>query len=336
MKVIIQIPCYNEEKTLPITLRNLPSQITGIDEVEVLVIDDGSQDASVKKAIENNVDYVISHTHNLGLAEAFKTGLEACLHFGADIIVNTDADNQYNSEDICKLIEPIIQGQADYIIGARPIAKIKYFSLIKKILQIIGSRIVKMLSGTNIMDTTSGFRAISRKAALRLNVFNDYTYTVETIIQSGRLKISTLSVPIRVNENLRPSKLISNTFNYLKKSFVIILRSFLAYHPLKFFILPGLISILFAVIISIRYLFFYFSGMGAGHIQSLLLSIILFTFGTSMIMVGLLSDLISVNRKLLEDVNFRTKLIEQNVFEHDQKYVFSQGRLVYSKRHLSK
>ena len=254
------------------------------------------------------------------LARAFQTGLESSLWLGADIIVNTDADNQYNADDIQKLIDPIINHNADYVVGVRPISDIEHFSPTKKKLQKIGSRIVSGLGKNTIEDTTSGFRAMNRKTALRLNIFNDYTYTLETLIQSGQLKLCTVSVPIRVNAKTRSSRLISSTFDYLKRSSTTIIRSFLTYNPLKFFITGGSIAMVFALALAIRYLFFYFNGDGMGHVQSLLLAVILFVGGSSAWMLGFQADLTSVNRKLIEDVLQRVKRVEStflNKSDHD-------------------
>ncbi len=318
MKVIIQIPSFNEEKSLPKTLQELPKQLDEIDEVFWLVIDDGSKDDTVKLAIEHGVDYVISHTRNLGLSRAFQSGLEAALFLGADIIVNTDADNQYNAQDIQKIIDPILKHEADFVIGARPIKKIGHFSPLKKWLQKAGSRFVSKLSRLDIQDTTSGFRAMNRRTALQLHVFNDYTYTIETLIQSGQLKLATIFVPIRVNNKTRDSRLISSTFNYLKKSSSIIFRSFLTYNPLRFFLVSGSISFLTALILGIRYLFFFFAGEGTGHIQSLLLAIILFILGTSAYMFGMQAELISVNRRLIENTTYQVRRLASHPLFMDE------------------
>lgn len=321
MKVVIQIPSYNEEDCLSKAIGDLPRELSGVSEVIWLIIDDGSRDDTVQVAIEHGVDYVISHTRNLGLARAFQSGLEAALFLGADIIVNTDADNQYNAQDIQKLIDPILKHEADFVIGARPIKEIEHFSPLKKWLQKVGSKFVSRLSRLDIKDTTSGFRAMNRKTALQLHVFNDYTYTLETLIQSGQLKLATIFVPIRVNEKTRDSRLISNTYNYLKKSSSIIFRSFLTYNPLRFFLVSGSISFLTALILGIRYLFFFFAGEGTGHIQSLLLAIILFILGTSAYMFGMQAELISVNRRLIENATHQVRrLASHPLFVHEEPY----------------
>ena len=331
MKAIIQIPCLNEEENLPATLKELPRKLTGIDEVKWLVVDDGSRDDTVKIAIENGVDYIISHPNNKGLAQSFITGLEACLYFGADIIINTDADNQYFAGDIQKLVDPIIKKEADYVIGARPIAETTHFSPLKKVLQSIGSRIVRFVSKTNVTDAPSGFRAISRKAAMRLQVFNNYTYTLETIIQAGRANIKVVSVPIRTNPQLRESRLISSIPNYIFRSAQTIIRSLLAYDPFKFFVIPSMGFIISALGIGFRFLYFYFIGNGDGHIQSLIFGTILFVLGGLLFATGLLSDLISVNRKLLErtDYKIRTIYYENNGHTPKSDLFLQYGEIVY-------
>jgi len=336
MKVIIQIPCFNEEEPLPITLANLPRQLIGVDEIEWLVINDGSIDRTVEIAKVEGVHHIISHVKNLGLSQAFISGINASIYFGADIIVNTDADNQYCGEDIQKLIDPILNREAEYVIGTRPISEIEHFSLFKKLLQKIGSWVVRKISRTPIIDAPSGFRAISRNAALHLHVFNRYSYTIETIIQAGRMHIPTISVPIRTNKKLRSSRLISSISNYLIISFIVIIRSFIIYEPLRFFVTPGIFLFLTTFIIGVRYLVYYFHGEGAGHVQSLIFALALFILGTSVIVIGLLADLIAVNRRLLEDVEYRiknlqTQFIESGMLTLEQK-VFSRAYLTYSIR----
>jgi glycosyltransferase involved in cell wall biosynthesis len=304
-KLIIQIPCYNEEKTLPITLADLPRELPGVSEVKWLIIDDGSTDRTVEVAREHGVDYIARHLQNLGLARSFMTGLDACIELGADIIVNTDADNQYCAADIPKLIQPILSGEADIVIGSRPIGTITHFSPSKKLLQYIGILFVRRVSNTNIRDTTSGFRAFSRTAAMQMHVFNDYTYTLETIIQAGQKGIAIVDVPIRVNEQLRPSRLIKNIPDYLRKSALTIVRIFMTYQPFAFFLVPGVVFFLIGFLIGLRFLYlFYFTGGGSGHVQSLILTAILLSLGTFLMITGLIADLISVNRKLLERIDF--------------------------------
>ncbi|MBN1266011.1 MAG: glycosyltransferase family 2 protein [Anaerolineales bacterium] len=335
MKVIIQIPCYNEAETLPVALAELPRNLEGIDEVEWLIVDDGSSDETVNTAISAGVDYVVSHRRNMGLAKAFLTGLEACARLDADIIVNTDADNQYYAGDIQKLINPILSGKAEYVIGTRPINQIEEFSFLKKQLQKFGSWVVRVLSQTNIQDAPSGFRAISRSAALRLHVFNQYTYTLETVIQAGQSGIVTTCVPVKTNEQLRPSRLISSIPSYLQKSSTTILRSLATYRPFTFFVVPGVILLLIAILLGMRYLYFLFSGGGAGHLQSLILAVMLFVTGFSTITIGFLTDLIAINRKLIEDVEFQTKslLFRLTQLQGDPESDFlTHGKLVYSRR----
>ena len=239
MKLIIQIPCYNEEATLAIALAELPRRIDGFTKVEWLIIDDGSSDATRRVAEENGVDHIVGFTRNQGLAKAFMLGLDACIQRGADVIVNTDADNQYRALDIPKLVAPILEGKADMVIGERPISKIEHFSPIKKLLQRFGSRVVRMASSADVADAPSGFRAISRETAMKLNVFNEYTYTLETIIQAGKKDMAVCSVPVGVNEDLRPSRLVKSIPSYIKRSIVTIIRIFVVYKPFRFFMTLG-------------------------------------------------------------------------------------------------
>lgn len=319
MKVVIQIPCYNEEKALPITLYALPRSLPGVDEVKWLIIDDGSTDQTAEVALAHGVDHIVSFTKNQGLARAFMAGLEASLRAGADIIVNTDADNQYCADDIPKLIEPILSGKADIVVGSRPIAEIEHFSPIKKILQKLGSWVVRVASKTDIPDAPSGFRAISRDAAMRLNVFNEYTYTLETIIQSGQKGMAITSVPIRTNKNLRPSRLVKSISSYISQSILTIIRIFMTYRPLRFFAIPGVISFSLGMLISLRFLYFYLTGNGSGHIQSVVLAALLLGTGFFLCVVGLIADLIAVNRKLMEKLDWRVQQVEESFREkkHD-------------------
>lgn len=302
MKLIIQIPCYNEEQTLGIALSALPRQVSGIDSVEWLIIDDGSSDRTVEVARQQGVDHVVQLPCNQGLAKAFMAGLEASLRAGADIIVNTDADNQYCADDIPKLIEPILEGKADIVVGARPIFEIEHFSFLKKLLQKLGSAVVRVASNTDIPDAPSGFRAMSRNAAMQLNVFSEYTYTLETIIQAGQKGMAIVSVPIRTNEDLRPSRLVKSIHTYVRRSILTILRILMTYRPFEFFAIPGIISFVLGLIICLRFLYLYINGSGSGHIQSLILATLLVGNGFFLIVVGLLADLLSVNRRLMEDV----------------------------------
>ncbi|HRZ26644.1 MAG TPA: glycosyltransferase family 2 protein [Spirochaetota bacterium] len=307
MKLIIQIPCYNEAETLPIALRELPKKVEGFDKVEWLIINDGSTDNTVEVAQKNGVDHVISFKKNRGLAEVFKAGLDACIHLGADVIVNTDADNQYDARDIPKLLQPILEGKADIVIGARPISQIQHFSLIKKILQKFGSYVVRNVSKTDIPDAPSGFRALTRDAAMKLNVFNNYTYTLETIIQAGRKNMAITWVDINVNEDLRPSRLVKSILSYIQKSLITIVRIFMIYEPFTFFMRIGLITFITGLLIGLRYIYYMFTGEGSGHVQSLILSSILLVIGFQTMITAFIADLLSANRKLLEDIQYRIK-----------------------------
>ncbi|BCL60650.1 glycosyl transferase [Desulfomarina profundi] len=312
MKLIIQIPCFNEEKTLPVCLEALPREVEGFDSVEWLVIDDGSKDNTVQVAEKYGVDHIIRFKKNKGLAKGFMAGINASLRLGADVIVNTDADNQYNADDIPLITGPILRGEADIVVGSRPIDDIEHFSSIKKILQKLGSKVVRSASKTKVEDVTSGFRAISRDFAMQLNVFNEYTYTLETIIQAGQKNIVIVSVPIRTNPFLRPSRLMRSIPSYIKKSIVTIVRIFVVYKPFRFFLSIGLIFLLCGILTGGRFLYFYLTGDGTGHIQSLIFASIMIGIGFQIVMVAFLADLLSVNRRLLEDIQYRLKKNEFN------------------------
>lgn len=305
MKLIIQIPCLNESGTLAIAIGALPREVSGFEKVEWLVIDDGSTDNTADLAKSLGVDHVVRHPVNRGLATAFMTGLDACLKLGADVIVNTDADNQYEATDIPLLTSPILAGQADMVIGGRPISDTEHFSWIKKKLQHLGSWAVRVASKTDVADAPSGFRAISRETAMRLNVFNPYTYTLETIIQAGLSNMRVASVPVRTNEDLRPSRLVKSISSYVRRSLVTILRVFITYRPLFFFFWLASLLALPGIALSIRFLYFYTTGSGAGHIQSLILASLMLVLAALAGMCGLIADLISTNRKLLERINTR-------------------------------
>ncbi len=313
MKLIIQIPCYNEEDSLPTTLKQLPREVEGIECVEWLIIDDGSTDRTIEVAKANGVDHIVRFPQNQGLAKAFIKGIDACCSLGADIIVNTDADNQYCADDIPTLIQPIISGEADMVVGERPISKIQHFSPIKKFLQKFGSFVVRQLSHTNIIDAPSGFRAFNKHAAMQLNVFNEYTYTLETIIQAGHKGIALASVPIRVNGETRPSRLVNSMLSYVKKSGLTMLRIFITYRPLLFFTSLGVSAFLVGIVISLRFLYHYLSGEGDGMIQSLILSALLMGSGIFLMITALIADLISVNRKLLEKLQVKISRIEDQI-----------------------
>ena len=326
MKLIIQIPCYNEEATLGLTLSQLPRQLPGIDKIEWLVIDDGSRDRTVEVAQANGVDRIVSLRNNQGLAKAFMAGIEACLSAEADIIVNTDADNQYCAADISKLIAPILEGRAEIVIGARQIDQIKDFSPLKKFLQRLGSFVVRLASNTRIPDAPSGFRAIGREAALRLNVFNKYTYTLETIIQAGQRGLIVTSVPIRTNGYLRPSRLVKSIWVYLKHSILTIVRIFMTYRPLQFFMLLGTIPFSAGFLLCCRWLFLFWGIFGDNpskpRVPSLILAAILILIGVQLWIFGLVADLMSVNRQLLEDIQLRLRRQE---YERTNKSDRSKG-----------
>lgn len=317
MKLIIQIPCYNEAETLEIALNDLPKQIEGIDKIEYLIINDGSKDNTVEVAKRWGVNYVVNFKKNKGLAKGFMAGLDACLKNGADIIVNTDADNQYNAEDIEKLVRPIIEGKADIVIGERPIDETEHFSPLKKKLQHLGSWVVRKASKSDIPDAPSGFRAYSREAAMQMNVVNEYTYTLETIVQAGRTKIAMDSVPIRTNAELRPSRLFSSMFGYVKKSMLTIIRAYMMYKPLMFFSLIGGISFAVGAVIGVRFLVFFATGDGTGHIQSLILASTLMLLGFQTIVIGMLGDVIAANRKILEDVQYHVRKLEYDTLNNE-------------------
>lgn len=302
MKLIIQIPCYNEADTLAIALGALPREVEGFDKVEWLIINDGSQDDTVKVAKECSVDHIVNFKHNQGLAKGFMAGLKKCLEEGADVIVNTDADNQYEADDIPKLTQPIIDGTAEYVVGARPISQTDHFSPAKKFLQKLGSWVVRKASKTDIPDAPSGFRAMSKECAQQLNVYNNYTYTLETIIQAGQKNMAITSVPIRTNEDLRPSRLLSSIPNYIKKSVITIVRIFVVYKPFNFFM--SIAAILFGIgfLLGLRFLYFYFTGDGEGHMQSVVLAGVLMGMGFQTGLIAFVADLLSVNRKLLEEL----------------------------------
>ena len=309
VKLIIQIPCYNEEETLLTTLNDLPKKIDGVDELEVLVINDGSIDNSSKIAKSWGAKVVDLKT-NKGLANAFRVGIQECLNNGADIIVNTDADNQYSANDIGKLIEPILKAEADIVIGARDILNVKDFSVFKKILQKVGSAVLRLMSSTPVKDAPSGFRAFSREAALKINIFDNYTYTMETLVQAGAKGMRVKSVPIAVNSKLRESKLVKNMFDYILKSMKTTLRMFIIYRPFRFFISLALLLGLVGLLLVCRFLYFYFTGDGNGHVQSLIFSAVFLISSLQLAIIAILGDLLSINRKLLEDVQFRIKKIE--------------------------
>lgn len=304
-KLIIQIPCFNEAEQLPATLAALPREVQGFQRVEWLVIDDGSIDATAEVARAHGVDHVVRHATNRGLAAAFMTGLETALRLGADVIVNTDADNQYDASCIADIVAPVLTGRAQMVVGARPIDDHDGFSLVKRLLQKLGSWVVRKASGTSVPDAPSGFRAISRSLAMRLYVFNSHTYTLETLIQAGRLKEPVVSVPVRVNPATRESRLIKSTMGYVLRSAVTIVRIFVLYKPLRFFALLSAVMALPGVLAFARFFVFYIQGDGSGHIQSLVIGAALIAAGTVMLIGGLLADLVAANRVLLAEVRGR-------------------------------
>jgi glycosyltransferase involved in cell wall biosynthesis len=318
VKLIIQIPCFNEEKTLPLTMKEIPRRFEGVDKVEVLVIDDGSTDRTVEVARESGVDHIVRLRIHKGLAEGYSAGLDACLRLGADLIVNTDADNQYRGDDIQRLIDPILAGEADMVVGDRNVGAIQHFSFVKKRLQRLGSWVVRQVSGTQIPDVTSGFRALSREAALRLNVISRFTYTLETVIQAGKKNIAITHVPIRTNEQTRPSRLFKNIPSYLKRSVGTIAQIYTVYEPMKTFLIIGGTIFGAGFLVSLRFLYFYFIRQVAGHIQSLILSAVLMIVGFQVIVLGLVASLIGSNRQLLEDALYRIKKIELDKEESRQ------------------
>ena len=316
-KLIIQIPCLNEEATIGTTLDALPRQLPGVDVVEWLVIDDGSTDRTIEVARAHGANHVVRMTRNRGLAKAFMTGLDTCIKQGADIIVNTDADNQYEAQDIPKLIAPILSGEAEIVVGERPILDIAHWSLTKKLLQKAGSWVVRVASGTDIPDAPSGFRAFTREAAMRINVFNDYTYTIETIIQAGRKNMAITSVKVRTNPDLRPSRLLKSIPAYVRKSLLTIVRILMTYRPFRFFAVPGVVLFVLGALPILRWLVLYFLGDGRGNIQSLLLGALFLGMGAALVVVGLVADLIGVNRMLLEDIRWRVR--EMELHDHHRK-----------------
>lgn len=313
MKLIIQIPAYNEAATLGITLNELPRSVKGFDSVEWLLIDDGSTDDTVAEAKKCGVDYIVSHPTNRGLAAAFMTGINACLALHADVIVNTDADNQYCGDDIHRLTDPILAGKADMVIGERPIGEIAHFSRSKKFLQRLGSYVVRLVSNTDIPDAPSGFRSISRDAAARMMVYNKHTYTLETIIQAGQSGIRLISVPIRVNGDLRPSRLVKSIPSYIKRSIFTILHIFALYRPFFFFSLIGWILFGIGFLIGLRFLFFWFGGNGNGHVQSIILSALFMASGGASWLMAVVGSLLSSNRRLLEDIRAKINLSDNNI-----------------------
>ena len=311
MKLIIQIPCYNEESTLPQTFRSLPRTLPGVDEIECLVVDDGSTDGTVEVARELGIHHIVRLKQNSGLAAAFRVGLESAIQAGADIIVNTDADNQYRGEDIARLLEPVLAGEADVVVGDRGVAALEQFSPLKRQLQRLGSWVVERAAGIPIPDATSGFRAFTREAALRLTVLGEYTYTLETLIQAGVRRMAVAYVPVRTNPQTRQSRLIRNIPSFLALSIVAIVRFYTMYRPLRVFATAGGLLIGAGLLLGVRFLYFLWVGAGtAGHIQSLILAAILIVVGFQICLIGMIADLVSANRKMLEEALYRVRRIE--------------------------
>ncbi len=315
MKLIIQIPCLNEAATLPQTIADLPRKIPGFDEVEFLIVDDGSTDGTLTVARSCGVDHLVRLPVNRGLAYAFGIGLTESLRRGADVIVNTDGDNQYRGEDIPALVQPILDREADIVIGDRQVDTIPHFSRLKTLLQKLGSWVVRSASGTHIPDATSGFRAFSRDAAMHLNVYSSYTYTLESIIQAGKTGIVITHVPVITNQRTRDSRLIHNVFDYVIRSAITITRILLMYESLRFFFTLGAFLFTLGTILGVRFLYFLFIGQGEGHVQSLILTAVLLVLGFQTILLGLLGDLIAKNRKLNEDTLYQLRILLHDRYE---------------------
>jgi glycosyltransferase involved in cell wall biosynthesis len=319
MKLIIQIPCYNEAEVLPGTLSQLPRQIPGIERVEVLVIDDGSSDNTAQAARNAGADHVITLPHHSGLAAAFAAGLDACLKLGADIILNTDADNQYPADAIPALVAPILSGEAELVIGDRQVAKQKAFSPLKRRLQVLGSRVVSTASGMKIPDATSGFRAMTRETALRMLVLSNFSYTLETLIQAGSQKRKVKFIPIQTNPPVRPSRLMHSIWHFLTHSMVTILRSYTMYRPLRVFFFVGGLFFFTGLVLVTRFIVFFLQGEGGGHVQSLIIAAVLLIVGFQTWLIGLVADLVSFNRKIMEETLYRVKKLEIEKTSSDQK-----------------
>jgi glycosyltransferase involved in cell wall biosynthesis len=309
-KLIIQMPCYNEEGTLAVALGALPRQVAGVDQVEWLIINDGSSDRTIEVAKAHGVDHIVDLGYHQGLARGFIAGLDAALRAGADIIVNTDADNQYNADDIPKLIAPILRGEAAIVVGERPISEIEHFSVLKKWLQKMGSWVVRAASGTQIADAPSGFRAMSRDAAMQLNVFSQYTYTLETIIQAGQKGLAIVSVPVRTNGYLRPSRLMKSMRSYIQRSILTIARIFITYRPMRFFSVVGAFPFAAGFALGVRWLILFQQEPTRARVPSLILAAILILIGVQLWIFGIVADIVAVNRKLLEDIQLRIKRME--------------------------
>ena len=310
MKLVVQIPCFNEEKTLPLVVNSIPKKIPGIDTIETLVVDDGSKDMTVEVAKKLGVTHIIRHKGNKGLARSFADGIHYALSIGADIIVNTDADNQYPQKDIPKLVKPILDGTADIVVADRQTSTISHFSKTKKLFQRFGSAVVRELSGTEVPDAVSGFRAYSRQAALQMNVVTDFSYVIETIIQAQYKRLAITSVPVKTNPPTRKSRLFSNMFEHMRHSGATIIRVYTMYRPLSVFLIVGGIVLYTGIIVALRFMYFLFTGDGGGHVQSLIFGAILIMVGVQIIMTGLVADIIGMNRKMLEIIIGKLKRLE--------------------------
>ena len=309
-KLVIQIPCLNEAATLPATLRDLPKEIPGVDVIEVLIIDDGSNDGTSDVAKAHGVHHIVRFRANKGLAAAFAAGIDTSLKLGADYIVNTDADNQYSGQDVSTLLLPLIRSEADVVIGDRNVRTLQHMPRLKRWLQLVGSWVVRQVSNTRVPDTTSGFRAYTREAALRLTIVSDFSYTLESIIQAGKQRMAIAHVPVATNKITRQSRLFGSVFSYIRQSAATVVRIYAMYEPLKIFATTGLISFSVGLLISLRFLYYYFNGEGQGHLQSLILSAVLMIVGFQVLLIGLMADVISASRKLTEEVLYRMRSLE--------------------------
>jgi glycosyltransferase involved in cell wall biosynthesis len=311
-KLIIQIPCLNEAATLPATLADLPASVPGIDAVETLIVDDGSRDDTIAVALAHGVQHVVRFRRRRGLAAAFMAGIDASLKLGADYIVNTDADNQYAGADIVRLVQPLLDGTADIVIGDRQIREIRHMSWPKRLLQRFGSWAVRQVSSTQVPDTTSGFRAYTRDAALRMTIVSEFSYTLESIIQAGKKRMAIAHVEVRTNPRTRPSRLFDGMFSYIKQSAATIVRIYAMYEPLKVFTYIGSLVFVAGFALALRFLYYYFfpPAYAVGMVQSLILSAVLMIVGFQVVLIGLLADVLSGTRKLLEDLLYRVRRME--------------------------
>ena len=325
MKLIVQIPCYNEEHTLPETVADIPREIPGIDQVEVLIIDDGSTDRTIEIAREVGVDHIVCNKRNVGLARSFRNGVDACLKLGADIIVNTDGDNQYVGADIPKLVAPVLEGTADIVIGDRETGKVEHFSRSKRFLQWVGSGVVRKLAGVWVPDTVSGFRAFSREAAIRLNIVSSFSYTIETVIQAGKRQMAIASVPIRTNPKTRDSRLFKSIPHFIQNSLGTMVRMYAMYQPLRVFFYLGSVLTIIGLLPILRFLYYYAINEGGGHLQSLILGGVLLLMGFLTYLVGLVADLTSFNRQLLEMTLERVRRMELADHDAGHEYAAAKG-----------